>query len=69
MGISKSKFYFSALLAAFLFIAPNSSWATFNLLRDAQVLTARITKPLTTHGCRWRAMAIQRLNTISAICI
>jgi len=36
MGSRKSKFYFSALLAAFLFIAPNLSWATFNLLRDAR---------------------------------
>jgi len=36
MGNRKSKLYFSTLLAAFLFIAPNLSWATFNLLRDAQ---------------------------------
>jgi len=36
MGSRKSKLCFSALLAAFLFIAPNLSWATFNLLRDAQ---------------------------------
>jgi len=36
MGNSKSKVYFSALLAAFLFIAPSLSWAGFKHLRDAR---------------------------------
>jgi len=36
MGSSKSKVYFSALLAAFLFLAPNLSWATFSLIKDAR---------------------------------
>jgi len=36
MKSNKTRFYFSALLAAFLFIAPNLSWATFNLIKDAR---------------------------------
>jgi len=36
MGSRKSKFYLSTLLAAFLFIAPNLSWATLSLLLDAK---------------------------------
>jgi len=35
MGSRRYNIGFSALLAAFLFIAPNLSWANFNLIRDA----------------------------------
>jgi len=36
MESNKSRVYLGTLLAVFLFLAPNLSWATFNLIRDAR---------------------------------